>query len=481
MSVTSRQQGFVMPLLLILVVATVVAVLLTQLLGESPEAKRAHQTTTALAQAKAVLLAYAASGNPGSDGKPYGVLPCPDRGQGSGGLPEGSESGSCGSAFENSLGRLPRQSLKLDRLADGDNECLWYAVSGNHKSSMYVPNGTIQTSASANSIMLNEDTPALLRAVDENNNALGGDAEVIAIVAAAGGALNGQSRSKSQNYEVGICGGNYTASSYLDSFSNGSLNVNNAEIATNSSPNAISTFVQASASANFNDRIVTITRKEVFDVIAKRNDFLQYLTFSPTPPSQPPPPQALPKIAQTIANCIRNKAIVGAPPTAAAVNLGSSWSAYANSANYVPQAAALSGRLPADWVNSPGNGCALTPPENVIYKHWKDHFFYVLSSAFASSSAVTSVPCGANDCVTVNGGSTKYAAIVIFSGLRLATQVRAGASLGDINQYLEGRNANNHPNTLGNGNYQSATADSSTFNDFLVCIPTDLSQPIICP
>jgi hypothetical protein len=64
----------------------------------------------------------------------------------------------------------------------------------------------------------------------------------------------------------------------------------------------------------------------------------------------------------------------------------------------------------------------------------------------------------------------------MFAGARLETlgQVRdeppADADTrGAIGNYLEGRNAANHPNTGGDGDYESASA-SAGFNDVLYCI-----------
>ena len=45
---------------------------------------------------------------------------------------------------------------------------------------------------------------------------------------------------------------------------------------------------------------------------------------------------------------------------------------------------------------------------------------------------------------------------------------------GTIANYLEGRNAANHPNAAGTGNYESGAA-TATFNDILYCIDANLS------
>ena len=82
--------------------------------------------------------------------------------------------------------------------------------------------------------------------------------------------------------------------------------------------------------------------------------------------------------------------------------------------------------------------------------------------------------CGVN-------GTGAWAAVVHFSGTRLAalSQMRDEPPMNadtrsNIANYLEGRNASNHPNAAGAGDYQSGTA-STTFNDILYCIDANLS------
>jgi hypothetical protein len=66
----------------------------------------------------------------------------------------------------------------------------------------------------------------------------------------------------------------------------------------------------------------------------------------------------------------------------------------------------------------------------------------------------------------------------MLAGPRLSSQDRTVKSA--VNQYLEGSNASNYPDTTsGNKDYTTAPA-SSTFNDVLYCIKEDLSV-IPCP
>ncbi len=441
--------GFILPLLVIVLAVSVVTIVAMQLTGESSQTRRTRNSAAALAQAKEALLAGAASGDLLSQDTLYGVLLCPDLGHGMNNTLEGAEMGNCGSAFISSLGRLPRQSLKLDRLLDGDNECIWYAVSGQHKSPQF-KNPIVSSAGAKDRIMLNEDTPALLRAVNQNNVALADDDQIVALLFAAGAPLASQNRTRSTTDNVAVCGGNYSASNYLDRFAG----FNNAAV--NTTANGLSTFVQAPLSDSFNDHLLPITRKEVFDAATRRSDFLSNMQ----------------DIALALGACMANSKTF---PNATQVNLGSAWDDYANPSNYVAAAGQLSGRLPSI------SGCTLSPPLDIVYKHWKDHFFYAVSAPFVGT-VTSSTPanlCTGNNCLTVNGGASPQAAIIFFSGVRLSNQTRAGATLADIHQYLEGRNASNHPNAGGNADYQS-TAASNGFNDVLICIPANLGTPTKC-
>lgn len=151
---------------------------------------------------------------------------------------------------------------------------------------------------------------------------------------------------------------------------------------------------------------------------------------------------------------------------------------------------ALSGRVPDVVDNSmasTGNTFATaltacpaavvewTPERRTLWGQWKDHFFYAVADSFRPTAPAPSI-CG--PCLTVNGGAP-MAAVVMFAGARVAGQVRDEPPLdpdtrGAIDEYLEGRNATNHPNALGNGDYENVTPATATFNDILFCIAPDL-------
>jgi hypothetical protein len=111
-----------------------------------------------------------------------------------------------------------------------------------------------------------------------------------------------------------------------------------------------------------------------------------------------------------------------------------------------------------------------------LWQNWKDHIFYAVAADFRPDAPPVTA---CTSCLTVNGAGA-WAAIVMFAGPRLAApgQVRDEPPMdpdtrGAIANYLEGRNATNHPNITGTGDYQSAAA-SATFNDVLYCIDANL-------
>ena len=120
--------------------------------------------------------------------------------------------------------------------------------------------------------------------------------------------------------------------------------------------------------------------------------------------------------------------------------------------------------------------------ERRLWQNWKDHFFYAVAGDYVASPANLPTPAvgACTNCLTANAAATPYAAIVLFSGERVAGQTRTvGPNDADTKQtitnYLEGNNANNFPDAAGNGDYQTGT-----INDIAYCINEDMSV-IPCP
>jgi hypothetical protein len=123
-----------------------------------------------------------------------------------------------------------------------------------------------------------------------------------------------------------------------------------------------------------------------------------------------------------------------------------------------------------------GSYCAYAPEEKIWYDNWKDHLFYAVAGSFKpSASWQWWFPLSCPACLKISNTpdtatSSNYAAVVIFAGEKLHGQNRNTLSdKSDIRNYLEGRNAANHPNSGGNSNYEAAEHGSG-FNDIVYAI-----------
>ena len=224
-------------IMIALVALLIVGVLITALASKSPQNQLDERSLPALAAAQQALMAYAAS-NPLSPGR----LPCPDT------TNTGVADLTCGAIGVNQLGRLPWKTLGLTDLRDGSGQCLWYAVSGNFKESP--PSSPI-----------NSDTNGRFIIVDGSGNTIAGatpETRVIAVVFAPGPALPANDRTAAGTTQ---CGGNMTASNYLDATGG----VDNAAPA-----GGTATFVAGQPTNTFNDRLVFISPTQFFPRIEKR-------------------------------------------------------------------------------------------------------------------------------------------------------------------------------------------------------------------
>ena len=481
----ARQRGIALLILLAIVGMAVIFALVAGLNKSANDLARARdlKTYAALAQAKAALIAYAVTykdthDNPGSNIYYVpGYLPCPDQGTGT----EGAAAGSCGASLVSAVGKLPWKTLGLDAIRDGSGQCLWYAVSGTYKNS--IVNAVSGSITSSN--MMNWDTNGQFDVMDTDGASFltgaTSDTNAVAVIFAPGAPLSGQNRAPVAG--TTNCGGNYTASAYLDS-ANGR---NNSTLVTPSSPANVadtSVFIAGTASSTFNDKLVYITRADIWNAIKQRSDFNNYL-------------RAMTRLAaectatygQNNSNWWDNRLPWASNPSLS----GASVPTYAVNASYDDVNSGMSGRLSfrvdtsrSATSNSLSNStdygtsgrylftpfpsyCGYSADQKVWYDNWKDQLFYALSNEY-KPSAGSFTSCGT--CLKING-SGNYAAVVIFGGDKLtdaAGQVTQPRSLatdkGAIGNYLEGRNSSNHPNNAGNGNYQAAAA-SSTFNDIV--------------
>ncbi len=485
-----KQRGLALLFLLILIGLAGAFFLITTMnkSGAALSLARDQKTQAALDLAKQVLLSYVATvyaekamnpTSPTNKGVP-GYLPCPELSP-PGIFPEGSAAGSCGPAIVSAIGRLPWYTLDIEPLRDGYSECLWYAVSGTYK---FSPNGATTNTSTSN--MMNWDTPGLfdVLAADGSTFLAGGSSSTraVAVIFAPGPPLPGQGQDRSSAGGPN-CGGNYTASNYLD-FANG---VNNSTVSTLA--NGITQFIAGQASGTFNDKLVYITRDEVWAAIKKRPDFQAKLNT----------------LTQKVAQCIAQYGKQNGTPSLDPNDKRLPWttvmslSNYAVDSQYADNAGTKSGHVSYSVSNSKTATNNSINPARLFtatsycyslgtmndsdlnwYSNWKDHLFYALSDKFRPDSGSPTLPCDNGSCVQVNGSGTLNAAVVIFAGERLAAlnQVRdTNADRANIANYLEGPNATN---SGGNSNYQSGAA-SATFNDLLYCIRPDLLSVVLCP
>ena len=486
----ARQRGIALLILLAIISMAIIFALVAGLNKNAGELARARdqKTYAALAQAKAALIAYAVTygDDPSHADRVPGFLPCPDLGTST---YEGQAALSCPLSGPSSLvsviGRLPWRTLGLDALKDGSGECLWYAVSGTYKNN---PNGVSTNTSTSN--MMNWDTNGQFKVVDSNGNTLAGsspDNQAVAVIFAPGAALSGQSRTPAAG--TPNCGGNYIASSYLESAKDGNNIVrNNSTLVSPSSPPNVadtSTFIAGTTSDTFNDKLVYITRADIWNAIKKRSDFNNYLRA----------------MTRRAAECVAKYGTENSGgtsdqrlPWATQISLsGTSVPQYAVDTSYNDVDNLLTGRLPYkvntaqsetnnklpsfdsnDYLFSSNSYCSYGAEQQVWYDNWKDHLFYavdVLYMPTASPSWPTSYP---SFSFFISGSSNHYAAVVIFAGERLSGQSRStAADKGTISNYLEGSNATNISANGYVGTYQASGA--SPFNDVVYAIDANLA------
>ncbi len=452
------QQGIALLVMVVFLLLSGLLFFLTATNLEGPHRERAKRSQEALDLAKQSLLAYAITYGDTHSTVP-GYLPCPDAGN----TTEGSYAGSCGSQNVSQLGKLPWKTLDMAPVRDGQGECLWLAVAGTFKNNPKTG-------------LLNWDTPGLFDVYSPSaSQQIAGPSPLdraVAVIFAPGGAFGSQSHAASGS--IPSCGGNYTAANYLDSEGN----INNAVI--NPLAGGISSFLFAtdsrltpSDSDHFNDRLSYITAREVFDRIEHRKDF----------------PTSIRNLLRYTAQCVAaygNANGIQRLPWAAPVSLAD----YNNDASYSDQTGLLAGRLAFNLTssnqiisgpigmmhgysggilsNSLTSYCPSTPVPEQWRQNWKDQIFYAVADAYKPTTAAN---CSSGHCLSVNG-TGQYAAVLLFSGRRLAALAQSRDTAGEkgaTGNYLEDSNKTAVNLADGRGNFTSAAA-SATFNDIVMCI-----------
>ncbi len=178
--------------------------------------KRESMTQNALRQAKESLIARAVL-----DAVP-GRMPCPEDTGKIGGSYEGDAQSTC-SNTSTLIGRLPWRTLKHEKLTDRYGEPLWYVLSPGFRSEP-----------------LNSETPGQLTLDDRT--------DIVALVIAPGSALSTQLRSAPSSASPP------DPANYLD-LSNKDGNPK---------------FISTGPTDSFNDRVIAITRSELFAQVERR-------------------------------------------------------------------------------------------------------------------------------------------------------------------------------------------------------------------
>jgi len=260
--------------MLVILILGGTAMLLNALNSTSPQLAREKVTADAMLKAKEALIGYAVT-YADTHTNVSGFLPCPDEGQNN--SEDGITNSSCGIDADgivrsniSAIGKLPWKTLKISPLMDGNGECLWYAVSGNYK---YNPNTEL----------MNWDNNGLFQIMSPDGVSLipGSSAsnQPVAVIFSPGSPLGTQSRNSLT--KAPSCGGNYTTSNYLD---NDTIHgINNTAIST--TENAVTQLISGqvknlSGNEIVNDRMLIITKDDIFNAIKKRNDFESFITSS---------------------------------------------------------------------------------------------------------------------------------------------------------------------------------------------------------
>jgi hypothetical protein len=342
-----------------------------------------RQTDEALAQARLALIGRAAA----DDNRP-GSLPCPDTDN------DGVAELLSGNECPSYIGRLPWRTLGLPDLRDASGERLWYALSR-----------SLRDDNSAQPI--NSDTAGDLAIIGPS-----AAIDVAAIVIAPSAALTGQNRAANPN----------SAAHFMEGENNDGNN----------------TYQTATTSPAFNDRLLAITRNQLFNVVEWRvanemrailQNYYTQFHFLPFANSYTDPSLAC--TPGTLRGRIPNADIVSSP--------------------------SLNGACPtnADWFPP----ALAAPPAWFLDNGWNLLTYYAVAPACSYSGIVSTLNCAnSGGFLTVNG-IPNIRAVIVVGGRAIGSQVHPCSSETDC---IEQPSA-------GAGLYQR-TAVSTIFNDKVAVI-----------
>jgi hypothetical protein len=211
----AEQKGAALILMAFILALAFTAYMVKLTTGVEYKAQRDLKTAKALDEAKQAILGWSAT-----QSKP-GQLPCPEDTSLIGFATEGQAKSSCTLP---AIGRLPWRTLGLGDIGDGNNDKLWYVISNGYRTSP-----------------ININTAAQLTVNSIPNSA-------VAIIFSSGVPLSSQTR------PIPTSSTPPDITQYLDLL--------------NSSGSA--SFTTSGAANNFNDRLMLITKVELFSLVTKR-------------------------------------------------------------------------------------------------------------------------------------------------------------------------------------------------------------------
>jgi type II secretory pathway pseudopilin PulG len=458
-----KQNGAALIIFVLALVLAATAFLISALDANSMKIQRDKKTASALALAKASLIGYSTAY------KYPGALPCPDTNN------DGAADTNGNIGCYSKIGRLPWRTLDMGDLRDGNGERLWYVLSANF--------ANVPTSLIINS----DDTVALLNICSAggcgnvspipnppNIVPLPISSQQAAILFSPGTALTGQDRKDGSdtnpNPTLNIDNAK-KANNYLDIITVGAKQFSNATGSNNGND-----FISSNPTNTFNDRLLPIKTNEMFRNVNKRM-------------------QAKATLAG-IASCLIEYANNNAN-NPAAKDKRLPWPAplvlanYTNQANFDDDVTRYTGRIAYQIASSTSapkihnwNIGAAAKKQKMTYcaswpewwNSWKKSVFYGVSKNYVPSTIAPQTCTG--NCVSVDGIGP-FAAVLIYSGEKLAGQVRASNNdIKDPLNFLEDKNAIEIANNSGFGDFTKIT--NATQNDITICIRQNLTIDTAC-
>jgi hypothetical protein len=457
-----RQQGMALIGMAFFIFVVLLGFLINQKSGADVEAERERVTTRALMQAKAALIAYAATVDLntgltcGYNCARPGDLPCPDMDN------NGNVELDCGNATGTSqqaerLGRLPWKTLKISDIRDGYGERLWYAVSNNFK---YNTKNMILNSDTFGTITIRDSTGSIIYDGSAQNG-------VVAVIFSPGPPLKRQNATVAQDRSCTRAGtddplcvtnnneictsptaqntNKCNPQNYLDKLDGVEDNKEFDEIGSSVNGFINGPIKDASGNVIVNDRILVVTIDDIMPQIEKR-------------------------VIREVRTCLNEYAAT------AGNNSRYPWATDAHP-SYSDTNNQRFGRIPDTTFNNtkasgstmsdtwPTSECKIVSNANWwSTNNWKELIFYGVASAFEPNST-TATTCGT--CLRVFPlTSTDKKFVVIAAAKKLSGQNRSSASdKTTITNYLELENSTPTDNIFQQG------PTTTTFNDKVIFSP----------